>query len=178
MNCPLQIPEDAQVLVDYGARKLDAGRAAILERHLETCPSCREFAAAQRALWEALDSWEAAPVSRDFDRRLYHRIEQERIEQEVSLWDRLLRPFRPDSFRPSPFHPLMWRRGLPVTAAACLLVMAGVLIEQPAAPPAPAKDVAQVESVQPEQVEQALDAMEMLNEFSHHVRGDNPESKL
>jgi len=38
--------------------------------------------------------------------------------------------------------------------------------------------MAQVESVQPEQVEQALDAMEMLSEFSHHVRSDGQESKL
>jgi anti-sigma factor RsiW len=163
MNCPLETPENAQVLLDYGTRKLDAQRTAILERHMEICPSCREFGAQQRALWEALDSWEAAPVGRDFDRRLY-----QRIEQEVSFWDMLVRPFRP----------LMVRRGLPVAAAACLLVMAGVLIQQPVSSPIPKKDVAQVESVQPEQVEQALDAMEMLNEFSRHVRTDGQESKL
>jgi hypothetical protein len=168
MNCPLQVPEDAQVLLDYGARKLDAARTAILEGHLEICPSCREFALGQRALWETLDTWEAAPVSRDFDRRLYRRI-----EQEVSWWQALLHAFRPGTARPS-----LFRRGLPVAAAAFLLVVAGLLIEQPADSPPPIKDRAKVESVQPEQVEQALDAMEMLHEFSHHVRGDNPESKL
>jgi hypothetical protein len=168
MNCPLQVPEDVQVLLDYGARKLDAARTATLEHHLEICPSCREFVAGQRALWEALDTWEAAPVSRDFDSRLYRRI-----EQEVSWWETLLRPFRPRPFRPS-----MLRRGLPVAAAACLLVVASVLIEQPAGSPPPAKDMAQVESVQPEQVEQTLDAIEMLHEFSHHMLGDHPESKL
>ena len=177
MNCILETPENAQVLLDYGARKLDAGRTATLQRHMDICPACREFAAGQRALWEALDSWEVAPVSRDFDRRLYQRIEkriENRFDKEVSLWDLLVRPFRP-----LPFHLMMVRRGLPVAAAACLLLVAGVLIEQrPADSPSPAKDMAQVESVQPEQVEQALDAMEMLSEFSHKVRIDGQESKL
>jgi len=163
MNCPLEIPEDRQVLVDYSARKLVAGRAATLQRHMESCAGCREFAAGQRAIWEALDQWEVAPVSQDFNRKLYARI-----EQEVSWWDRLARPFRP----------LMVRRGLPVAAAACLLVVAGVLIDRPAGSPLPTKDMAQVEAVQPEQLEQALDTMDMLSEFSHKVRTENPESKL
>jgi hypothetical protein len=164
MNCPLEIPENAQALLDYGARKLDAQSTATLERHMEECAACREFVAGQRAVWEALDNWEGEAVSQDFDRRLY-----KRIEQEVSWLDLLTRPFRP----------LLVRRGLPVAAGACLLIVAGFLIDQPAGPPAAAKkDMAQVESVQPEQVEQALDAMEMLNEFSHHVRTDGQESKL
>jgi len=163
MNCPLENSEQAQVLLDYGTRKLDAQRRAVLERHMEICPSCRKFAAGQRDLWTALDLWEAAPVTADFDRRLYRRI-----EQEVSVWQLLLRPFRP----------LTVRRGLPVAATACLLVMAGVLADRPSGVPAPKSDVTQVESVQPEQVEQALDAMEMLNEFSHHLRNDGSESKL
>jgi anti-sigma factor RsiW len=164
MICPLEIPDNAQVLIDYGARKLDSERTATLERHMEHCPSCREFVVEQRALWEAMDSWEAPPVSRDFDRRLYARV-----EREVSVWEMLARPFRP----------LLVRQGLPIAAAACLLVLAGVLIDQPpGSPVAPQKDMAQVESVQPEQVEQALDAMEMLSEFSHHVRSDGQESKL
>jgi hypothetical protein len=163
MNCPLDIPENTQVLLDYSARKLDAGQTASLERHMQVCASCREFAAGQSAVREAMDSWEAPPVSQDFNRRLYARI-----DQEVSWWDRLVRPFRP----------LMLRRGLPVAAAACLVVLAGVLIDRPPAATAPRQDVAQVESVQPEQVEQALDTMEMLSEFSHHLRSDGQESKL
>ena len=168
MNCPLEIPENAQMLLDYGTRKLDAQRTAILERHMKICLACREFAAGQCALWEALDRWEAPPVSQDFDHRLY-----QRIEKEVSLWDRLVRPFRP----------LMVRRGLPVAAAACLMVVAGALVDRPAGSPVPKtdmaqNDMAQVESVQPEQVERTLDAMEMLNEFSHRVRNDGQESKL
>ena len=91
------------------------------------------------------------------------------LSTEVSWWDLLLRPFRPVTLR----------RSLPATAMACLLVMVGVILERPTVPPAlPPADVTQVDSVQPEQVEHALDAMEILNEFSRHVRTDKTDSKL
>jgi anti-sigma factor RsiW len=164
MNCPLETREDAQLLLDYCARKLEAEPAAVLERHIAICGACREFASSQRAVWRALDAWEAAPVSADFDDRLYRRI-----ETEVSWWDLLLRPFRPVTLR----------RSLPATAMAGLLVLAGVVLERPTISPAPVPDdVTQVDSVQPEQVEHALDAMEILNEFSRHVRTDKSNSKL
>jgi hypothetical protein len=115
-------------------------------------------------VWQALDTWEAAPVSSDFDRRLYRRI-----EARVSWWDLLLRPFTTVTLR----------RGLSAAAMTCLLLVAGILLERPAVSPATApSDVAQVDSVQPEQVERALDAMEMLNEFSRHVRAESPTPKL
>jgi hypothetical protein len=167
MNCPLETRDNAQVLLDYCARKLEPESVATLERHIAICDACREFARGQRAVWEALDAWEAAPVSADFDSRLYRRI-----EAQVSWRDLLLRPLRP--FR----HVWLWR-SLPAAAMACLLLMAGVFLEHSAVSPGPApNDMAQVDSVQPEQVERTLDAMEMLNEFSHHVRTDSPDSKL
>ena len=164
MNCPLETRENAQLLLDYGTRKLEPESAAALERHIAICGACREFASGQRAVWQALDTWEAAPVSEDFDSRLYRRI-----ETEVSWWDLLLRPFRPVTLR----------RSLPATALACLLVMAGVILERPTVSSAPPPgEVTQVDSVQPEQVEHALDAMEILSEFSQRVRTDTPPSKL
>jgi anti-sigma factor RsiW len=160
--------EDRHWLLDYRTGKLEPELAARLEEHIATCGACREFARGQRAVWEALDGWEAAPVSADFDRRLYRRI-----EARVSWWDLLIRPFR------SPFRTVTPRRILAATAAACLLLTAGILLEQPAISPAPApNDMAQVDTVQPEQVERTLDAMEMLNEFSQHVSTDRPGSKL
>jgi anti-sigma factor RsiW len=163
MNCPFENPEQAQVLLDYATRQLDAQRTAALEIHMESCPACREFVARHAELWQSLDAWDAPPVSLDFDRRLYGRI-----QQDASFWDRLLQPFRP----------LTVRRGLPVAAAACLLLAAGFLAQRPAGPPVSKSDVSQVESVQPEQVEQALDAMEMLDEFSHHLHGDNSGPRI
>jgi hypothetical protein len=170
MNCPLETRENAQLLLDYCTRKLQPESVALLERHIATCDACREFARGQRAVWQALDAWEAAPVSLDFDRRLYHRI-----EAQVPWWSLLLRPFR------LPFDTVTLRRSLHAAAMACLLVVAGIVLERPAISPVPPpKDVAQsqVDSVQPEQVERTLDAMEMLSEFSQHVRTDSPNSKL
>jgi hypothetical protein len=167
MICPLETRENAQLLLDYCTRKLEPESVAILERHIALCGACREFAGRQRAVWEALDAWEAAPVSQDFDRRLYGRI-----EARVSWWELVRRPFLPLS------HALLWR-WVPATAMVCLLLMAGVMLQRSAVSPTPAlSDTAQVESVQPEQVERTLDAMEMLNEFSRHVRADSPDSKL
>jgi hypothetical protein len=163
MNCPLETRENAQLLLDYCTRQLAPETVAILERHIAICGKCREFAGGQRAVWQALDAWEAEPVSPDFDRRLYRRI-----EARVGWWNLFLRPFSRATLRHS----------LPAAAMACLLLVAGVILERPAVSPAPPNDMAQVDSVQPEQVERALDAMEMLNEFSHHVRTDSPESKL
>jgi anti-sigma factor RsiW len=164
MNCPIETQESAEMLLQYCARKLDAENTAILERHMEICPACREFASGQRAVWNALDAWEAAPASADFDRRLYHRV-----EREISWWDLLMRPLRP----------MMVRHGLPAAAAACLVVMMGVLLQRPVAVPVDTQpESAQVEAVQPEQVEHALDAMEMLGEFSRHVRADAADSKM
>ena len=90
MKCPMETGESVEWLLAYASRKLDAGGGVELERHLEVCPACRELAAGQRAVWDALDDWEATPVSSDFDRRL-----GERIAGRVSWWDLATRPFRP-----------------------------------------------------------------------------------
>ena len=164
MKCPIETRENAELLLAYCTRKLDAESTAIFERHMEICPACREFASGQRAVWEALDAWEAAPVTLDFDRRLYRRI-----DREVSWWQLLMRPFRP----------ALLRQGLPIAVAACLVVMAGVLLQHPAsAPPTKQPQSAQVDTLQPDQVEYALDAMHMLGEFSYRVRGDAADSKM
>ena len=161
MKCPIETRENAELLLAYCTRKLDAESTAILERHMEICPACREFSSGQRAVWEALDVWEAAPVTLDFDRRLYRRI-----DREVSWWQLLMRP-------------VLVRQGLPIVAAACLVVMAGVLLQHPAsAPPAAQPQSAQVEAIQPDQVDHALDAMYMLGEFSSRMPRDAADSKM
>ena len=157
MNCPLETRENAEQLLDYCTRKLDPQTAAILEQHIAMCPACRQFAANQQAVWQALDAWEAEPVSADFDRRLY-----QRIEEQVSWWERLMRPLRPVA--------LHWNVAAS-TAGVVVVLTAGLLLNRPPAPiianePPPA----QVESVQPDQVEHALDAMDMLAEFDHHLK--------
>ena len=159
MSCPVDSNENAEMLLAYCARKLRPEMVEVLERHMAVCPSCRQFAATQRAVWEALDTWEAAPVSADFNRRLYRRIEQ---DAGASIWERLLRPFRP----------VLVRQGLPIAAAACLLVMAGVLLERPGQVSLPEETQAQVETVQPDQLDRALQDMEMIREFHSIVRSE------
>jgi hypothetical protein len=164
MRCPIETQEHAEWLLLYGSRNLDAERTAMLEEHMRACPSCREFAGGQRAVWEALDTWEAAPVSMDFDRRLY-----QRIQQEVSWWDLLMRPFRP----------LLFRQGLPIAATAGLVLVAALMFQHPTnVSRSAAPESAQVEAMPPEQVEHALDEMEMIREFNRLVRPDTAEPKM
>lgn len=163
MRCPIEAPENAELLLEYCARTLSPEVSAVLERHMEICPACREFAQGQQAVWQALDQWEAAPVSMDFDRRLYRRIEQSK-----AWWDPLVRPFRA----------LAAYRAVPAMAAVVLMVAAGVMLQHPNEAPAPVQQDLAIVEVQAEQVEQALDAMDMLSEFSRKVRPEGTDSKL
>ena len=164
MRCPIETQETAELLLAYSARKLDAETAANLEQHLHLCPACREFAESQRLVWEALDAWEAIPVSPDFDRRLYGRI-----DREVSWWQRVARPLRP----------VLLRNGLPVAAAACLLVMVGIALERPGTMPIlPVPQPAETEAVQADQVENALDDIELLHEFNRKVGADMSRTRM
>lgn len=160
MKCPIESPEGAAILLAYSSNKLDAPARAQLAHHLESCAGCREFVRAQSAVWSALDLWEAEPVSTDFDRRLYRRI-----EQQVSWWDMLLRPFRPAI-----------QHALPIAAAAGVVIMAGILLDRPSAVPAAHEDRAQVETLQPDQVEHALAEVEMLDQFNHLMRSESTDS--
>jgi anti-sigma factor RsiW len=148
MNCPIE-SRNPEMLVAFAAAELDLETASALERHLAECPACRSLAAQQAEVWKALDAWEAPPVSADFDRRLYRRIAD---QAPISLWQRLMRPFRP----------LPLRRALPLTVAALLLLVAGLLLEHPGkvAPVEP-----RGETVRARQVERTLDDLELLRQF-------------
>ena len=158
MTCPMETGEVAGLLA-YSSRKLSPATTALLERHVGSCSACREFVAGQQGVWQALDGWEAPAIAVDFDRRLY-----QRIEQEASWLDRLMRPLRP----------LLLRKEMPIAAAACLVIAAGLIAERPGAV-MPSATSAQVETLQPEQVEHAFDDLQMLSEFSYAVRSDAGE---
>src|SRR5246127_2836188 len=163
MKCPTETPQSVELLLAYIANKRDGEDAALAE-HAAFCPACRAFIRAQGAVSEALDTWEAPPVSADFDRRLY-----QRIQNQVSWWDVLMRPFRP----------LLVRQGLPIAATAGLVLVAGLLFEHPAnISPSDVPQSAQVEAMPPEQLEHALDEMETMREFNRLVRPDKAEPKM
>jgi anti-sigma factor RsiW len=159
MNCPME-DRNSETLVAYAAGALDPDTAATIERHLSACPACRAMAAEQAALWKTLDTWEAQPVSADFDQRLYRRI---RDEVRLTWWERLSRPFRP--------MPL--RQALPLGATACLLIIASFLVQQPAklAPDQPRGEV-----VRADQVERTLDDLELLRQFGTANQAEAPHS--
>ncbi len=148
MNCPIRSQENREWLLDYSAGRLDRERTAMLERHIGTCPVCARFVEEQRVVWDALSQWESPELSADFNRRLYHKIDQ---VQPSSWVERVLRP--------------LWRPMVPV-AAACLLILAGVALHTPTAGINPDTSHARVESVEPEQVERTLDDLQMLRELA------------
>jgi anti-sigma factor RsiW len=150
MRCPIETQENAELLLSYSARRLSPENAALLEAHMEACPACREFRDSQAALWEALDGWEARPVSLDFDRRLYRRIEE---QERQSWWTRLFGSERPMFLRPA----------LPLAATACLVLAAGFIIDNPGRI-LPGVEAPKVQEV--EQLERTLDDMEMLRQFN------------
>jgi hypothetical protein len=134
MRCPLQTDDTAGLLLDYSARRLNEDAAAALERHMQLCPECRQFGEQQRVLWTALDAWEPASVSADFQRRFWARA----AEAERRRW----------------WTGISWKPAVPV-AAVCALLLVGSL--QTAPPPAQASD-----SAEAEQVEQVIADLDLL----------------
>jgi len=152
MNCPIRNEETAELLLAYTARRLDPAKTAILESHMGVCPECAEFRVRQEMVWQALDTWEAAPVTPDFNRRLYRRIEFE----DAAPWYRRLFS--------TPWT--MWKPAIPL-ACAGLLVVVGFVLDHPVsrtAPPAGAPAV-RVSVTEAEQVENALDDLQLLRQL-------------
>ena len=160
----METQETSELLLAYCTRRLDAETAVWLERHIESCPACGETYRAQQVVWRALDEWDAAEISPDFDRRLYRAID-ERVR--TSWWQRLSRGI----------EPLSIHRGLPLAAAACLLVMAGVIVNQQGdVRPAPGPETLRIEAVAVDQVEKTLEDMELLRNFSTDLRAEAQQS--
>jgi|SRR5579859_1208927 len=154
MDCPIKTQESTDWLLDFVAGRLHGERAAELVRHVEACNDCANFVAAQRVVWNALDQWEPEPLSIDFDRRLYRSIEAARPASGLAgMLRRIFGPLQP-----------LWRPVVPL-AAACLLIVAGVMLHAPQAVIAPLDGTARVEKIEPEQVERTLDDMQMLREL-------------
>ena len=157
MTCPI---EKSAELLDFSAHRLEPLAAAKIEAHVASCPACGQVVERQRAVWRALETWDAPPISADFDRRLYRRLEENESRQGRWL---------------SPLRVLLVRQGLPIAAAACLIVVAGLVSQRPADVTAPRQTQAAVENLQPEQVDHVLDDLQMLGEFTSAARSDAGE---
>jgi anti-sigma factor RsiW len=145
MQCPIENTQQTDILLDYCANKLSPESAAEFERHMQSCSSCAAFSSAQRHVWTALDTWEAAPVSEDFNRRLYARIEQDQKQPSWQRW-------------------LAWRPAMSLAAAVAAVVMF-VLFNTDAANQRVVQETSRAD-VDAEQVELVLEDLEMLKQLS------------
>lgn len=150
MVCPRQNGTSVELVMAYTAGALEPEEQIALDRHMSVCQGCRDAVAEQRAVWEALDAWKPAPVSADFNARLYQKISEEAAG---AWWRRLFRVNWSWAFRPA----------IPV-AAACAALAIAFLVRGPAVPPG--TPVAAQQKVSIEQVERALDDLDMLKQIS------------
>jgi anti-sigma factor RsiW len=152
-ECPLVSGEEnADILLDYCNRKLDPAMTAVFERHMEQCPACRAFADSQSAVWNALDAFEAMPISPDFDQRLWARIEAEEQGSWLTrFWNRITES-----------GTAMWRPALPVAAA---LVLATGLWLRPVLGPTAETEPTVTATIDATEIETALEDMEMLRQL-------------
>jgi hypothetical protein len=150
MRCPVQ-NGNPDILLDYCARRLSPEAGAILVQHMAVCVDCRRVAEAQEAVWSAMDSWKPAPISDDFDERLYARIT---ADERRSFWRRVFG------------DRLSWKPALPL-AAGCAAMALAVFVSIPGQRPLPSHvQEVRVESIEPEQLERAVEDMDMLRQFS------------
>jgi len=63
--------DSAEVLFAYIDGTLDEQQAEALDRHAAGCVPCQTLIDGQRAMWTALDAWEAPELSPDFNRNLH-----------------------------------------------------------------------------------------------------------
>jgi anti-sigma factor RsiW len=152
VDCPIETGNNAGLLVDYCAGRLDSGAAAGFEEHLAACEACRERVAAQKAVWRALDGWEPEPVSPGFDAALRARIDSERR----GAWWQALGSWIPRlGFQPA------------LTLALASMVILAVALMRPQRTPAPAPEPGQtVEALDADRLERALDDVDMLRQLS------------
>ena len=165
MKCPMEYRE-TELLLGYVSGSVDTETSAALKNHLQTCAPCQKFVRDQQAVWNLLDVFEPEPVSADFNRRLY-----QRIEQPVTWRERFA----------SSWQTLRFWHGLPVAGAlAAALLVGGVIWQMPSSKPlheySKAPITAKVDALQPDQLESALDDMEMLRDFNRVMRSDSPDA--
>lgn len=162
MICPIKSKENIEWLLDYSAGRLDRERAGAVAHHVESCLDCARFVEGQEMVWNALGQWEPAPICSDFDRSLYRMIDRKEHRLWISRWFQPLQP--------------LWRPAVPV-AAACLLIVVGLVLRTPDTALNPIHSQTRVEAIEAEQVERTLDDMQMLREMELMPQQQDKSSK-
>lgn len=153
VRCPLQTgDEGATLLLGYLDRQLDPETTSQLDRHVAQCESCARLVEGHRAVWSALEEYRPVAVSADFDDRV-----MARIAAEEPWWRRLL---------PAARGLAGWKAAMPVTAAACALLLAvGVWRGPHETPAAPAGSDSAAVAAEAQLVEDTLSDVEMLRQL-------------
>jgi hypothetical protein len=152
MNCPTKRNEDAEILLDYCAHTSSPLQTAEFEVHLKQCADCSRLVEAQKEVWGTLEEWTPAPVSVNFDARLYARIAAEEAAPAWRLWLRRI-------FQPALPYPL-WKSAVPLIAA-CALLAVGLTVRTPDATSVVHPQL-RADKVDIEKVEQTLEDFDIL----------------
>ena len=156
MNCPLQVKEGAEILLDYCSQRMDPDRAADFRLHVADCVECKQVVEAQEAVWNALDAYEPVPVSVDFDRKLWAKIDNENAG---SWWQRAWTRIAEGPAIGWSNHLFNWKPML-VAAGTCAALAAVMIVATPHRPEL--GDISNQKLM--EKVESALDDVDMLNQ--------------
>ena len=149
MSCLMKEDERRDLLLAHASGRLDADAAVQLDVHTRTCADCAAITRTQSAISNALSAWEPPPVSSDFDKRLFARLEA----AEAAPWlDRLTARLG------EWFRPVFARPAIPLAAAAILLAGGFVFDHQ-------SNPLVHISSSDVEQVQTTLDDLEMLHQF-------------
>jgi anti-sigma factor RsiW len=164
-DCPLSSEDTIDVLLDYSAGKLDKLRSTRFEQHIPACSECSAFLAGQSHVWQTLDTWQPEPVSMDFNRCLWRRIDDAAAEP----WYRKLA----DSLRMG-----AWKPAVPLTAAAFLVAAGFMMDHQTKGPVTPGVEPSYSVSVtEAEQLENTLDDIQLLRQLDAASGGEANGSK-
>ena len=152
MKCPLETAgrkdPTTDLLLDYSAGRLNKANAVIVRNHIATCGACSAFQMEQTELWEALDAWQPEPVSTDFDRRLWQRID---LLASEPWYMRVAEAIRFGA----------WKPAFPLAVAVVVMVAGFTLDHQRTVHSSPAR----VSIGEAEQVEKTLDDIQLLRQF-------------
>ena len=162
MSCPIY-DESPDLLMDFAAGKLDWESKRRMDLHVGKCEICSEALTAQTMVWKALDEWEAAPVSMDFDAKLYARIET----RHATTWGKLKSMLLPATGW------LRWQPAVGMAGVAALFF--GVFLLRTPSPTdhiADHSDGVSMESHEIEQAERALDDVEMVDKLFSEGKGE------
>lgn len=146
MTCPYRNEDQIDVLLDYSAGRLDAARTNQLEKHMTECSECAAFHVAQHQVWQAMDEYSAAPLSADFNRGVWRKIDAAAAEPWYRNLGRVLREGT-------------WKPVFPL-AAAVLLVAVGFLSDHRDSKASPA--VVTVTVAEAQQVQNTLEDLQLL----------------